>query len=695
MNRAAINSLLRSMIGASLAMGGAVSLGTGCQKKESETPDAEVVGCPRDDSRDAKTALALQPGKSVTGYICPRQDMDWYTFTLGSGDRLLSVSPQMSTAITAVELTYSIYSTRDTEKALAVSSSDSAEQIHCLDPGDYVLVLRDQGNDHEDIRHAYSLAVSGQPEPDPAEPNNGLETASAIASDSSANGYIACVGDQDWYAVEIAPGNVLAVNLSSQLSAYQPKLRLLSADGNALAERVNLASGVEATSLDIYYVPSASGKYYLVVSDDDDKEADAKVPYTLTYQAVQDNDTREPNNSPAEATALSEAIQPCGSSWSTTFEMRGTVGARGDVDWYKLPVSHCNGGVVEAELQFDTAALSAEQAWQFQEKVQSALALVRAHPSTSCKKDTDCQSLKIACDPKKEGWECEGFFNSCRSDGFCAGGSACLPQGVCGATETERHYQVASIPATVSQAPPDNKVSLSAPLFGDDTVYLRVSDYQSDGGDPSVMYTLRVKIRADPDPADRTSPPNNLYGNLLNNDNFPVEQSFSRAVSLPVHDCTAGDCCSNSTWVTGAISYQNDVDWFKYTHPCPCRDCLLRLRYQVDNGPVTHGLYLYQGESEFFAFTIAGSGSFGTNECLYAYQGHCGSCPTDGGTGGQCSTYYIAIRDYLGGGTIAQEAVGTASHWSADQPYRICLEKYSNKCESPCEVAADGTCKSP
>jgi len=97
-------------------------------------------------------------------------------------------------------------------------------------------------------------------------------------------------------------------------------------------------------------------------------------------------------------------------------------------------------------------------------------------------------------------------------------------RGVCGAIQTERHYQVAAVPATISAAPPENKVSLGAPWFGDDTIYLRVSDYQSDGGDPSVTYTLRVRIRLDPDPADRASPPNNLYGNLLNNDNFPVEK---------------------------------------------------------------------------------------------------------------------------------------------------------------------------
>jgi hypothetical protein len=237
---------------------------------------------------------------------------------------------------------------------------------------------------------------------------------------------------------------------------------------------------------------------------------------------------------------------------------------------------------------------------------------------------------------------------------------------------------------------------LSAPLYGDDIVYLRISDYQADNGDASVLYTLSVRIRQDPDPHDRARIPNNLYANMLNNDNFPVEESFPRAVDLTVHDCVAGDCCEGSaSWVTGAISYQNDVDWFRYGHPCPCGDCLLRLYYQVDDGPVEHGLYLYRNDSLFYTFSIAGTGAFGDDECLYAYQGHCWNCPAADGGAPECDTYYIAIRDYLGEGELAQEMIGTATRWSADQLYQICLEKVFDGCQSPCEVAQDGTCTSP
>ncbi|MBN1656628.1 MAG: hypothetical protein JXA30_22845 [Deltaproteobacteria bacterium] len=696
MNTISQNDRMSSDLRASAALLLGLTMLSSCDKQAEEIVENDEARCETDDSREASGAIDLAMDESVTGYICPRLDMDWYLFELESGNRLLSISSEMSSDLSAVELTYAVYPENDTQKAVAVPAGDGSAEVHCLDPGSYYLVVRDQGDDNEDIRHPYTLVLEGRPDPDGAEPNDDIESATALQNGSTTRGYIACQADQDWYMLEVARGNVLGIRLTSEPATYQPSLQLLSADKNLLAERVNPAGPIEATTLDIFHVLLATGKYYLVVSDDDQKEADPDVSYSLSVEAIEDKDTHEPNNSPTDATALADSDQTCAPDWSNSFEIQGTVGARADVDWFKLPVSGCAGGVIEAVVRFETQGLSVEQAWQFQSNVQASIALVRAHAATPCAQDLDCQSLNIACDPAKAGWECEGFFNSCRSDGFCTGGSVCLPTGVCGATETERHYRVAAIPDSIDGPPLENTVGLSAPLYGDSLVYLRVSDYQSDGGDAGVLYTLNVRIRQDPDANDRAAVPNNLYANLLNNDNFPVEESFSRAAALPVHDCAAGDCCeTTASWVSGAISYQNDVDWFRYSHPCPCKDCLLRLLYQVDDGPVEHGLYLYRNDRLFFTFNIIGNGAFGDDECLYSYQGHCRNCEAVDNGAAECSTYYIAVRDYLGEGSPAQEIVGTASRWSSDQSYRICLEKYFEGCQSPCEVAQDGTCTSP
>lgn len=667
----------------------------GCKEKEEPEELVDEQRCEKDDSEGADTAVELAAGEEVEGYLCPRLDEDWYALTMGADDRLLEVSLQMTNPRAPVEPTYAVWTAGTDRSAGGVAAEPPSEavgvgavidEVHCLQPGDYYLSVRDQGNDAQDIRNRYRLQIAFMPEPDEEESNDEAGEATALEAGQSQQGFIACGGDQDWYSVTIAQGEVLQVRLESEPAEYQPLLRILGPEGDPIAEAGNPASSVEATAIDIYQVVPAAGVYYLVVTDDDDLQSDPTVPYSITVDTIRDEDANEPNNHPREATALSDSAVACAGEWSIDFEASGTIGSPGDTDWFRLPMTGCGRAVIEAELVFDNSGRSDQEAWDLQSEVQASIALVRSHTRTPCSEDTSCQSLNINCDQGEEHaeWQCQGFFNACGGDGLCVGASVCLPDGTCGANQTERHYRMAAVPDSITGPPPPHEVVLSAPVFGGENLYLRVADYQSDGGDPAAVYTLRVRIRTEPDANDRGTP-NNLYGNTLTTLNLELamDQSRERAVAVPVHDCTAADCCDAATWTEGNISYQNDFDLFVYDHPCPGEDCSLKLYHRVDDGPVQHGLYLFQGSWLWFTFAIEGSDTFGNDECLYAFQGH-------------ESPYYILIRDYLGEDEPAQEQVGIATRWSADQGYAFCIEKYSNQCEvPPCRLAANDECTSP
>ncbi len=667
-----------------------------CKKEATEEQPEEELRCEQDDSEGADTAMNLTAGEEAEGHLCPKLDEDWYAFTLGANDRLLEVSLQMTNPRAPVEPTYAVWSAGAGGSAGEVAAEPPSEavgvgavisEVHCLQPGDYFLAVRDQGNDAQDIRNRYRLSIALMPEPDESESNDDADQATRLDSGQARQGYIACGSDQDWYAVSVAQGEVLRVHLESEPSGYQPLLRILAADGNQLAEASNPASSVESTLIDLHQVVPTAGDYFLVVSDDDDLQSDPTVPYTIEVETIRDQDRNEPNNHPGEATPLADSAVACGEQWSVEFEATGTIGSPGDTDWFRLPVTGCGSGLLEAELVFDNSGRSDQEAWRLQSEVQASVALVRSHGGTPCAEDSSCQSLNIECDQGEDWaeWQCQGYYNACGTDGLCVGASVCLPDGTCGANQTERHYRVATEPDPITGPPPPHEVVLSAPVFGGDNLYLRVTDYQSDGGDPGAVYRLRVRIRSEPDANDRGGTPNNLYGNTLTTLNLELamEQSLDRAVAIPVHDCTAGDCCDAATWAEGAISYQNDFDLFVYDHPCPGTDCSLKLYHRVDDGPVQHGLYLFQGSWLWFTFAIDGDDTFGNDECLYAFQNH-------------QSPYYILIRDYLGEDELAQEQVGIATRWSADQGYSFCIEKYSNQCEvPPCALAANDECTSP
>jgi len=550
---------------------------------------------------------------------------------------------------------------------MAVGPANDIDDTHCLDPGRYFLVVRDQGDNAQDLRNPYGLTVAAAPEPDGNEPNQDSGSARALTAGSMVTGNISCVGDQDWYSITAGSGQVLRVQLAMDIAGFEPRVRVFDSSETLVVEASNPAATLEATNLNIFRVLPAGGTYYVVVSDDDDVEADPNVPYTLLVELINDLDDNEPNDHPDEATRLSAAT--CSGGWSGWIEERGTIGSPGDVDWFRLDNSGCGTGIVEAEVQIAAGGLTNEEAWEQQREVQASVSLVRPHTGSPCSDDLICRTLQQTCTTE---WDCEGYFNSCLPEELCAGATVCLPGGDCGATEALRAYRPLSVPVPVTGPPPVNRAILSAPLFGDNPVYLRVADFQSDGGNPDAVYTLRVRVRADPDSNEH----NNLYANTLVGE-LPIAESLPRARSIPIHNCTGGDCCGSGNWVTANIGYENDIDWYTFNHPCPGGDCLFRVLYQVDSGPVDLVFFIYSGESEWVSrsFPAGSSGAVGGTgaggSCIYAYRSH-------------GSDYYVMIRD---------EAA--TRDWSSDQTYRFCIEKITNGCAAPCVDYGASGCGQP
>ncbi|MBA2665271.1 MAG: hypothetical protein H0U74_23485 [Bradymonadaceae bacterium] len=651
--------------------------------------------CERDEANRAEDAVALTAGESTTGYICPIADKDWYRFSVPASDRVVQVSLALASALSQLELTYEIWSTDAAGKAIAAVSRPLATAIgekidttECIAPGTYALVVRDHLDSAQDVRHRYELVVNTLPDPDSNEPNDDASKATAIVSGQAKSGTVACRGDEDWFAIDVPARHLMRVRLTSAKAAYEPTFSVKTADGETVVRESNLSGSVKETALDRYVGLSGAGRYFVVVSDDNGLHADPKVPYQLTVDLIEDRDTNEPNNSAATATPLSQNAVSCGTSWSSTMEFRGTIGAPGDNDWYRLPLQGCEKGIIEAEMVFDTASMSNEQQWEFASKLQATLTMIRPHEATSCTADAQCAALEMPC---SENLGCAGYFETCRADRKCAGALVCLPEGVCGANQVQRRYacsnQLPECQPSAAPAPGKNQAIIAAPLFGENVVYLRASDFQAQAAMPDVFYTLRVRVRNDPDDHE----PSNLFTNLVQNP-LPISRHQSFATEIPVHDCTGEqpECCSGGTWIRGHIAYESDQDWYKYEHPCRGDDCTLRFHYRVDAGPVDVVMNIYRGGSLWYTIfdneqrdtqpAINGvlGGMSAQNKCFYGSKLHNGD-------------YYLHVRDifelYSDRATVKPES----RNWSADQSYSFCVEKISNQCEvPPCKLFDNG-----
>jgi hypothetical protein len=149
-------------------------------------------------------------------------------------------------------------------------------------------------------------------------------------------------------------------------------------------------------------------------------------------------------------------------------------------------------------------------------------------------------------------------------------------------------------------------------------------------------------------------------------------------------------CCGppgSGNWIEGTIGWEGDQDWYVYRHPCPGQDCMVRVLYEVEEGPVDHVIQVYRGRDLWFTALAndeaetqgAVSGALGgleaADRCFYAYQGH----------NGNPYHYAIQVRD-----------IADVPDWSPEQRYRFCVEKLADGCvEPPCQLFDPGGCDVP
>jgi hypothetical protein len=669
---------------------------------EDTTIDAGTLECERDDQSKPENAIALAADAPESGYVCPEGDRDWYKVEVPTGETILNVSLGMAVPLSPVEASYTLWTIDPEGGPGSVAAAppftavgEALENVHCIEPGEYLLSVNDAGDDSSDLRNSYELSIQTSADGDQNEPNNTKESATELNSGQTATGYVTCPGDKDRFAIDVPAGNLVKIHFESPIATYEPKIELTSEDDEVLVQEINRSGRVRSTVIDRFATLPAAGRYYVSVTDDDDFDADPDVPYQLTVDFVPDTDANEPNNSTETATSMSATPVSCAGSWTSAIEMSGTIGAPGDNDWFEVPVQNCDGGILEAELSFDTSSMSGAEQWEFNTEVQASVAMVIPETNSPCNDDSECNSLQVSC---SEALDCSGLLEQCLPEGLCAGASVCLPTGFCGANRVQRNYEcnprLPECQAANSPAPPANEARFAAPLPSTSPVFLRVSDFQANAAAPDTTYRLSVRVRSEPDAHE----PSNVFTNELQSQ-MPVGAHLAESSKVPVYDCTGADptCCASSTWTSGAISYENDLDWFTYDHPCPGEDCMLKFHYQVDGGPVDTVMNVYTGSSPWY--TVLGadeeemqagvSGSVGgtatTDRCFYSFQGHSGD-PYE---------YGLVVRDVRELYSDDATTIPRSRDWDPDQSYSFCVEKVFNGCESPCEVADNGECTVP
>ncbi len=618
-----------------------------------------------DKSVDWDTAEPLAAGTKVTGFICPVRDQDFFKINIPAGSNLLRIELAHSVDTTQLNLSYLVMKIDGVEETVVgsaplwtVGGMRIFSDYHCIEPGDYYIVVMDEGDNNKDGDNAYTLSYSTEPDTDAGEPANN----DPAAAGAPGQGAISCKGDVDYFQVNVGANELLEVILTSpDISRVDLKYTIYDSNQQVVAHDEALDGSKGPVNLNTLHAVPGAGTYYIAVEDYEGNDSDPKMTYTLTAnsraeQDVSDHGAR--NDHPKNATVL-------GSGFGT-FTKTGQIASKADVDYYRIDglegLSSDNMAVIEITVDYGGASL-----------VDPQVALIYPHAGTPCAKDNCCRVLEASCnnplDCMRETYSCikkEDIFcgdadcsptpsASCVTDQACAGAVVCLPQGLCGAEQVVRFDDNGDDAAYVRTA---------QPLIHPGPWYIRVNDTKNDDYEYGKNYTLTVRVRMDPD-----------VGMELNSEYFPVKVSTAIGTT-DYHRKVAkakGIQLAAGGSVSGFISYEGDQDWYIFPHPCPEEDCTYTFTYSTGpncpGGANYTGLeFIYQirrssGETwwGFPLVPVSGhSDTIGDDECLYVSAQH-GS-----------SDYIISVSDYK------------HNNWSWECGYTITLSTVTPGCNPPC-----------
>lgn len=285
-----------------------VELSAGCQA-DSREPNGSPL-----------SATALTPPVSERLSLC-NADEDWFKVDAKAG-QILNGQVRFPTAQGDLQL--DLYSTdRTTRLATSQGASDS-EEIERLITADGSYYLRVYGRTASD-QNTYTLDVLVRGTPciaDTSEPNNTPLSATLWATPAPA-GLSICNGDRDYFAVDVKAGQVISAVLQFKNGDGDLDLRVRALNGmTVLADSAQRGQDTESVQVPV----AAAGKYYIEVYGSDFFQSNT---YTLTITVTGSEcaaDAQEPNNAPANATAVTSGTAYTGSA------------CIGDHDWYAFDV---------------------------------------------------------------------------------------------------------------------------------------------------------------------------------------------------------------------------------------------------------------------------------------------------------------------------------------------------------------------
>ena len=224
-------------------------------------------------------ATPLEPGSVRDLSICAGGDLDVFTVEVEAGDVLI-------VALTFVhaqgDLDVGLYDpTGERLLAQATSTTDDETLVYQQfeAAGAYVVAVAG----YQEAANTYQLDIEVERDfvchPDASEPSDSPAQAPVLAPDTVLTDHTACLGDNDYYRVELEPGDALSVTLGSSLPEADLDLLIIDPQARTILDASQNPGSAESVSV----VATERGGYIVKVFASEG----AVGPYGLSVSVVE------------------------------------------------------------------------------------------------------------------------------------------------------------------------------------------------------------------------------------------------------------------------------------------------------------------------------------------------------------------------------------------------------------------------
>ncbi|MFQ5550176.1 MAG: pre-peptidase C-terminal domain-containing protein [Gemmatimonadales bacterium] len=214
------------------------------------------------------TAQVVMLGDVVSGTIGTVSDLDFYSIALTAGT-VIELDLDAARDGSPLDAAMALFDPSSTDgNIVLLAESDDADgldprivyQIGITDTYYFAVAGFNGGTDHTYTLSIDSLVLNEQ------EPNSELLLAQVVMLGDTINGIVAQVGDLDFYAIDLAAGTLLDIDVdaANQGSPLDGFMTLLGTDGFSIMVEDDAADGIDPRIQ--FYVP-ATGRYYLILHD--------------------------------------------------------------------------------------------------------------------------------------------------------------------------------------------------------------------------------------------------------------------------------------------------------------------------------------------------------------------------------------------------------------------------------------------